>query len=106
MKDLKQKHNNLKSQLRKVATPFKEILSGLPKNEQEEIGQHARYYKLQIMVREYRRSQKLSQAEFAAKVKMPRTMITKIETGNRNVTLETLMTLAQGMGKELVIDFK
>ena len=106
MKDLKQKHNNLKGRIRKVATPYKEILSGLPKQEQEEIGQLARYYKLQMMIREYRRSQKLSQAEFAARVNMPRTMISKIETGNRNVTLETLMILAQGMGKELVIDFR
>jgi DNA-binding XRE family transcriptional regulator len=97
---------NLKEQLRKVATPFKEILSELPKTEQDEINRHARYYKLEMMLREYRKSQKLSQAEFAAKVNMPRTMISKIETGNRNVTLETLMTLAQGMGKELVIDFK
>jgi transcriptional regulator with XRE-family HTH domain len=52
-----------------------------------------------------RKRLRLTQKELAKRSSVPRTTISKIESGDRNVTIETLSKLAYGMGKSLKISF-
>ena len=63
------------------------------------------YYRLLYRLREKRRSLHLSQAKLARLSGIPRATISKIETGKRNVTIDTLLRLAQAMDSKLRIDF-
>lgn len=60
------------------------------------------------VVREFKKTRKelgLTQQQLANKVGIDRTFITKIETGARNTTLNSLMMFAEAMGKKLRISF-
>ena len=48
----------------------------------------------------------LTQKQLAEMVKLPRTTITKLESGHRNVTVQTLVKIANAIGKKLVIEFR
>jgi len=60
------------------------------------------------VVEEFKKTRKelgLTQQELANKIGTDRTVITKIETGARNTTLNSLMMFAEGMDKKLKISF-
>ncbi|MFH2021993.1 MAG: helix-turn-helix transcriptional regulator [Patescibacteria group bacterium] len=61
------------------------------------------YYDALQALKKTRKEQGLTQAALAKKAKMPRTTITKVESGSYNPTLSTLMTMAVAMGKRLEI---
>jgi ribosome-binding protein aMBF1 (putative translation factor) len=89
--------------LHKYAISYEQFFSDLTPEEQEWVEREARYYILLQDIRKQRKAKGLTQQQLATKVNMPRTMITKIESGNRNVTVDTLMQIAQAMGKKLVV---
>lgn len=57
-------------------------------------------------IRKERKKNGLTQEQLAKKIKTSRNNIVAIESGKRNVTIETLDRIAEAMGKELVITFK
>jgi len=89
--------------LHKYGISYDQFFSDLTPEEQEWVEKEARYYILLQDIRKERKAKGLTQQQLATKVHMPRTMITKIESGNRNVTLDTLMQIAQAMGKSLTV---
>ena len=80
-----------------------EISRDFTKEDWKEVENEKKYYKLVIKLRELRHEIGLTQKELAEKAKLPRTTVVKVESGKRNATLETLMHMAQAMGKDLVI---
>ena len=58
-----------------------------------------------IAINELRRRKKISQAQLAAKVGMKQSAIGRIESGEQNLTLETLFKIAHALGKELEVKF-
>lgn len=56
--------------------------------------------KLGAAIRERRTALEMSQEAFADSIKMHRAYYSKIERGERNVTLATLWRVAQGLGLE------
>jgi DNA-binding XRE family transcriptional regulator len=63
------------------------------------------YYQV---VRDFKKTRKklgLTQQQLADKAGMHRTVITKIETGARNTTLNSLIMIAEAMDKKLKITF-
>ena len=48
-------------------------------------------------VKELRKSQKLSQEKFALQIDMDRTYLASIESGKRNVSLENISKIADGL---------
>ena len=92
--------------IHKYGIPFEEILARFTPEEHEQIEREARYYILRMELRKQRQSKGLTQQQLADKVNMPRTMITKIESGKRNVTVSTLMDIARALGKNLVVGFE
>ncbi|PIR92607.1 XRE family transcriptional regulator [Candidatus Falkowbacteria bacterium CG10_big_fil_rev_8_21_14_0_10_44_15] len=58
-----------------------------------------------IAINELRKRKKISQAQLAAKVGMKQSAIGRIESGEQNLTLETLFKIAHALGKELEVKF-
>lgn len=62
-----------------------------------------KYYEVVVALKKARQKQKLTQVELAKKARIPRTTVTKIESGKYNPTLSTLMSLASAMNKKLQV---
>lgn len=94
-----------KAKLKKFAIPFSEIAKEYEKDpaRKHAVESYSKYYQMVIDLRAARTKKRLSQTELARLSGIPRTTIVKIESGRRNTTIETLMTLAAAMGKKLEI---
>ncbi|NCN03517.1 MAG: helix-turn-helix transcriptional regulator [Candidatus Pacebacteria bacterium] len=62
-------------------------------------------YKVVQQLKKIRKELKLTQQQVADKAEINRSIVAKVESGQRNATLNTLMRLAKAMGKELKVDF-
>jgi len=78
----------------------------LTDEQKERINERKNYYDLLYNLRELRKKTGLSQEEVAAKSGISRSSISEIETGKINITLNTLVSLAHAMGKEVEIKFR
>ncbi len=57
--------------------------------------------KLQMQLREARIARRMTQKTLAARADMPQSVIARIEGGEKNITLDTLLDVADAVGKEL-----
>lgn len=71
-----------------------------------DIEKYRKYYETKMLMYKTRKQLGLTQKQLAEMVKLPRTTITKLESGHRNVTVQTLEKIATAMGKKLVIEFR
>jgi len=76
-----------------------------PKRKQE-ILKRARYLKAAMELKKLRKELKISQEELARKMKVKREFITRIESGEQNITIETLNRVAEATGKEFEFHFR
>lgn len=67
--------------------------------------QTVKYYKIIQNLKSIRKELGLTQQQVADKAQINRSIVAKVESGQRNATLNTLMKLAEAMGKELKVDF-
>lgn len=96
-------NTQLPSFIRKQTVSLK-IFSKNFTNEQKKISsQHQRYYEVLLALKLARKKQGITQEELAVKAKIPRTTVTKIESGKYNPTLHTLMSIASAMNKKLQV---
>lgn len=86
-----------------ILVPLKSYLDDITSEERRFIDQEKRYYEIALALKKKRQTLGLSQQELAIKANLPRTTITKVESGNRNTTLKTLMILAQAMGSSVEV---
>ncbi len=56
-------------------------------------------------IKEFRESYHITQDSLSLKSGIPRSTISKIETGKRNVSIEKLIKIANALGKDLEIRF-
>ena len=61
---------------------------------------------LSMKFREARRKAKLSQHDLAKKSGVAQNIISKVESGKQNVTVETLTKISFALGKEITIGLK
>jgi len=90
-------------EIRKKTISLADLKKNLTKEQKQIVENEKRYYKMVVGLKKAREKQGLTQEALARKANLPRTTITKIESGNRNATLETLMALAGAMGKRLEV---
>ena len=64
------------------------------------------YYDLLTSFKEAREKRGITQEELATKAKVNRTTLSKIESGLRNATIETLSKLASAMDMQLEVKLK
>lgn len=94
------KHN-----LKTLAISLDEIKNSFSEEEKKNIEKEKKYYGIAIELKRKREELGLTQEELAQKANIPRTTITKIESGSRNTTLETILTLSQAMGTQVQMKF-
>ncbi|SRR6266404_2806573 len=68
-------------------------------DERKFVDAEKKYYQVVVALRKERENRGLTQAKLAQLSKLPRATITKVESGSRNATLQTLIAIAQAMGK-------
>ncbi|MFH2019600.1 MAG: helix-turn-helix transcriptional regulator [bacterium] len=91
--------NNTK--IKRLAIPLEEFNQDVTHEEREIINAEKKYYQIVKMLREQRNELGFTQEKLAQLSKVPRTTINKVESGSRNATLQTLMAMAQSMGKTI-----
>lgn len=90
-----------KAKLKKLTTNLKDFNADVTEEERKIIEAEKKYYNLVVALRKKREASGLTQEKLAELSKLPRTTITKVESGSRNATLQTLMSMAQAMGKSI-----
>ena len=86
--------------------PYDKIFARLSKKRQEVILKKARYLQAAIALRRLRKALRLSQKKLAKRMMVKREFISRIESGEQNVTLETLYKIAEATGKEFSFRFR
>lgn len=85
---------------------YDELFASYSKEKQERIRERARYLMVAMELRRIRKKLRLSQAELAKKMDVKREFISRIESGQQNITLETLYKIAEATGKKFEFGFK
>lgn len=86
--------------------PYEKVFARFSKKEQGQILRRARYLRMAMELRKLRKRLKFSQAKLAKKMQVKREYIVRAESGQQNVTLETLYRIAEATGKEFNFQFK
>lgn len=98
------KKGNMKN--KKMIKPLTDFMTDITKEERKFIDQEKKYYEVVIALRKRREKLGLTQEKLAELSNVPRTTITKVESGTRNATLQTLMSLAQAMGSTFEVKLR
>ncbi len=83
--------------------PLRELARDFTSKQKKETVNIIKYYDVLVALKKARKDRGFTQQELAVKAHVPRTTITKIESGKHNPTLDTLMTIASAMNKNLQI---
>ena len=81
-----------------LAKSLNSFMADVSIEERKFINQEKKYYEVAVALRKKRERLGLTQEKLAQLSNLPRTTITRVESGTRNATLQTLMSLAQAMG--------
>ena len=71
----------------------------------QQIKADVKFMQIAYTIRKVRLDKKLTQQQLATKAGIPRTVVSRIESGKHNITLGTLMNIADSMGEEVEIRF-
>ena len=85
---------------------YDDLFARYTQKRQQEILKRARYLKAAMELKKLRKQLKISQKELARKMKVKREFITRIESGEQNITIETLHRIAEATGKEFEFYFR
>lgn len=85
---------------------YDDLFASYSQRRQQEILKRARYLKAAMELKKLRKQLKISQNELARKMKVKREFIARIESGEQNITLETLNRVAEATGKEFEFHFR
>lgn len=96
----------MNQQLKPKTTSINAISLDFTHNDWQAVEKEKKYYDIVIKLRELRQKLGITQDKLAEKAQLPRTTIVKVESGKRNATLETLISMAQAMGKDLVLSLR
>ena len=97
--------NKTINQIREMSISLKEFDKRFSPQEKRAIDQETKYLEVLASLRASRKKAGLSQKELAERSNIPRATITKIENGQRNATLKTLLSLGEAMGKTMWVQW-
>ncbi|EKD80081.1 MAG: hypothetical protein ACD_40C00211G0007 [uncultured bacterium] len=89
------------NKLRKLTITLEEFNKDITSEEWKIVEAEKKYYHLVAALCKKRDSLGITQEKLSKMSKIPRTTITRVESGSRNATLQTLMAMAQSMGKTI-----
>ncbi len=96
-------NTKLKKIVEKNTISLEKFSQDFSSEQNQEVENEIRYYDVLMNLKETRKKLGLTQDELAEKAHLPRTTITKVESGKYNPTLSTLMSIAGAMKKTLLI---
>ncbi len=106
---MKKNKKTIEQQLKKYAVPWenvrRKIVSDFTNQDKQLMEEELRKYDMLLTLRRLREKLKLTQEKLAEVANVPRTTITKIESGNYNPTIHTLDKIARALGKKLEVRF-
>jgi len=85
----------------KLAISLDELNQDLTDEERKIVEAEKQYYEVVVALRNRREQKGLTQTRLSELANLPRSTITKVESGARNATLHTIMTMAQAMGNRV-----
>lgn len=85
---------------------YNKLFASYPKEYQDRIKEEAKFIMARMEIRKIRISKKMSQTDLAKKMNVKREFISRIESGNQNITLATLLKIATATGKEFKFSFE
>jgi len=97
---MKKKLQQLLDQKTISLAEFSQEFTAEQRNQSEQV---IRYYDVLVSLRQERKRLGLTQAEMAERAQLPRTTISKVESGKYNATVSTLMSMAAALDKTLQI---
>lgn len=80
---------------------LKQLVRDLSDEERQAVDAEIQYYDILVAFKKARKSKGISQEELARKANINRTTLSKIESGLRNATIDTLMRLARALDMSL-----
>jgi|SRR3989338_5751392 len=86
--------------------PYEKIFASFSKKDQKDILRRARYLRMAMAMKKLRSQLKISQAKLARKMNVKREYISRAESGQQNITLETMYRIAEATGREFDFQFK
>lgn len=89
--------------IQKQSVSLQKFAQSLTQAEKVAATQIIKYYDVLAALKQTRLESGFTQQQLAEKASLPRTTITKIESGKHNPTIETLMTIASAMNKQIQI---
>jgi DNA-binding XRE family transcriptional regulator len=101
-------NSKLKNNLRKYATPYEEVFKKDMKDVRfrKLVKAKERYFDTLVSIKKLRKQKGLSQEKLAKLAGLPRRTIVRIESGQKNTTIDTLISIASAMGEDLIIKLK
>ncbi len=99
-------NNTILKNIAKHSVSFEEVFQHFTPEQEKTAEAEMRYYDVLLELKKLRSKLGLTQAELAQKALLPRTTISKIESGTYNPTINTLMSIAAALNKELRIKFE
>lgn len=81
--------------------PFSEIYNAHSVEEKEEVQKRVEYYNALYKLREVREEKGFTQEDLSSLTGIPRTTISKIESGKRNLTFETLIQILSALSLKI-----
>lgn len=85
---------------------YDKLFASYSKEKQQRIREEAKFIMARMEIRKIRISKKMSQTDLAKKMNVKREFISRIESGNQNITLATLLKIATATGKEFKFSFE
>ena len=85
---------------------YDDLFASYPNERQKRIKERARYLMAAWELRKLRQKARLSQQALAKKMDVKREFISRIESGEQNITIETLYRIAEATGKKFELKFK
>jgi HTH-type transcriptional regulator/antitoxin HipB len=86
--------------------PFDTIRKTWSPEKRARVAARARYIRAAMELRALRERSRLSQSDLAKRMGVKREFISRIESGEQNVTLDTLYRIGEAVGKEVVVQFR
>ena len=83
-----------------------EVMKSFSKEQRKRIEQKTQYLIAAMELRRLRKEAKISQERLAKKMDVKREFVSRLESGNQNITLGTLHRIARALGKEFHFAFK
>jgi DNA-binding XRE family transcriptional regulator len=99
------KHKKTLELIKKNTVSLEDAFRDFTPEQNKIVEAEIRYYEVLVELRKMRKKLGLTQEQLAMRADVPRTTITKIESGSFNPTINTLMSLASAMDKRLQVRF-